>query len=162
MDSLDILAKLEKERKLTTLEKILAVTNGSVTQILEIYLGEPIKIRTVKQEVKEAGEIAGKLGVKESDDVNIREVEITDQRENVLIKARSWAPLKRLEPGFKEDLMRADVPIGKLLIKHRIEARRELLSVGIKGNRLYRAYNMMRNGEILMRIEENFELGRFK
>lgn len=162
MDSLEIIAGLEREAELSLLERILAVTNGSVTQILEVYLGEPVGIRTVKQQAEEAGVMAGKLGVEESDRVNLREVEITDQRGGVLIRARSWTPLKRLEPGFKEDLMGADVPIGKLLIRHRIEARRELLSVKILGKRLHRSYNIIRNGRVLMRIEEDFELGRFK
>lgn len=154
MNSLEIVKKLEKEKELNLLEKILAVTNGSVTQILEICLGQSVKIHTINQNVKKAGKIADKLGVSVNSKVNFREVEITDQNGNFLIKAKSWTPLKRLEAGFKEDLMKADTPIGKLLIKHKIEARRELLDVGIYEGKIKRTYNIIRNNEVLMRIEE--------
>jgi len=148
--------RLEKGRRLSPIEKILAVTNGSVTQILEIITSGPVRINTVSQEVKEAGGIAKSLGVSEADEVNFREVEITDQEGNILVNAKSWTPLKRLEPGFKEDLMKADVPIGKLLIKHRIEARRELVDAWVEEGKVKRVYNIIRNGEVLMRIEERF------
>jgi len=154
MNSLELLRKLEEEKELTFLEKILALTNGSVTQILEIYLGEPVKLCTLSQEVKDAGVLALDLELSEADEVNFREVEIADQKGKALIKARSWIPLKRLEEGFKEDLMKADVPIGKLLIKHKIEVRRELLEASIVADKVQRIYNILHKGEILMRVEE--------
>lgn len=168
MKTLKVLKGLEKEKKLSKkkliqkklspIERILAVTTGSVTQILEAYLGEPVKIRTLSQEVKGAGDIADLLGVGKKEEVNFREVEITDQKGRVLLTAKSWTPLKRLEPAFRSDLMKADVPIGKLLEKHKIDARRELLDVVIGGDgRLKRTYDIIRNNEILMRISEKFE-----
>jgi len=156
MNPLELLKMLEKEKKLSFLEKVLTVTNGSVTQILEAYLGEPVRIRTLSQEVKEAGVLAKELNVVKTDLVNFREVEIMDQKGKVMVRAKSWTPLKRLELGFKDDLMKADVPIGKLLVKHNIEARRELLDASIEGNNVKRTYNIIRKGEILMRIEEIF------
>jgi beta-ribofuranosylaminobenzene 5'-phosphate synthase len=156
MNSLEILKDLEKQKKLTPLERILAVTNGSVTQIVETHIGEEVKIRTIKQEVKRAGEFADWLDVGEDDAVNFREVEIADQSGKVWVKAKSWIPVKRLKQEFKDDLMKADVPIGKLLIKHGIEARRELLDVWVENNRVKRLYNIINNGETLMRIEEEF------
>jgi len=161
--SLDILGKLEKKHRMSLFEKILAVTNGSVTQLLEVYLGGEVKLRTLSQDVEMAGvDLAGKLAVKPDDMVNSREVEICDQKGKVLVKARSYSPLERLDEEFKEDLMKADEPIGRLFIKHRIEARRELVDVDIEGDMLKRTYNIIRNDEVLMRIEEEFELGTFK
>jgi len=157
MDHLELLKGVEPKKKLTPIERVLATTSGSITQALEAYLGEPIKIRTIAQEVKEAGEMAGLLGVERSEATNFREVEIMDSRGRVLIRAKSWTPLMRLEPEFKEDLMKADIPIGKLLSKHKIEARRELLDVGLHEGKLRRTYNIIRNGKVLMRIEETFE-----
>ena len=157
MKSLEIIADLEREKKLSLIEKILAVTNGSVTQILEIITGGPVKINTVSQGVKPAGEVAGSLGVSDADEVNFREVEITDQGGNVLLRAKSWTPLKRLEPEFRDDLMKADVPIGKLLIEHEIEARRELVDARIENGNVKRVYNIIRKGEVLMRIDEEFQ-----
>lgn len=157
MNTLDILRGLEKEKKLSSLERVLAVTDGSVTHMLEAHFG-PVRIRTLSQEVKEAGVLANELNVAKTDSVNFREVEIVDQFGRVLVRARSWTPLKRLEPEFKDDLMKADVPIGKLLVKHHIEARRELLDARVERGRIVRTYDIIRNGEVLMRVEERFSL----
>ena len=162
MDSLDVLRKIEERAKLSLFEKILAVTNGSVTQLLEIYLGEPVKLKTILQEVRAADEeTAKKLDIKTGEDVNFREVEITDGQGGVLVFAKSIAPIKRLDKRFKEDLTKADVPIGKLLVTQGIEARRELLDVRLAGKRLCRRYNLIHKNKILMQIEEEFEIGRF-
>jgi len=161
MNSLEILKALEKKKKkkkLTFLEKLLAVTTGSVTQILEAYLGEPVRIRTLKQEVKPAGPTAEKLGINKTDLVNFREVEITDRLGKVLVMAESQTPLNRLEPGFKDDLMKADMPIGKLLLKHKIESRRELLGARIVDGKIERSYIIIKNEKILMHIEERIEV----
>ncbi len=157
MDSLEVLGKLGKEKKLSLLERILAVTTGSVTQILEAHLDDQVRMRTLAQEVKEAGDFADKLGVAKKDPVNFREVELADKNGRVLMVGRSWTPVDRLEPEFKNDLMKADVPIGKLLAKHKIEARRELIDAWIENGKIRRVYNIIRNNEVLMRIEEEFE-----
>lgn len=162
MNSLDVLRELEKKAKLSLFEKILAVTNGSITQLLEVYLGEPVKLKTIRQEMRAADEeTAKKLDVGAGEDVNFREVEITDGKGNVLVFAKSIMPIRRLDEKFKEDLTKADVPIGKLLIGHKIEARRELLNVGLNGKKLRRTYNLIHKNKILMQIEEEFEIGRF-
>lgn len=158
MDSSEILKKLERKKKLSPIKRVLAITDGSVTRTLEAYFGGPVGIRTLSQEVKEADAVAKGLGIEKTDLVNFREVEIIDKKGNVLLTAKSLTPLKRLEPGFKEDLMKADVPIGKLLEKHKIEARREIVDASIEGGKVKRVYNIIRKGEILMRIEETIEL----
>ena len=37
--------------------------------------------------------------------------------------------MERLENDFKEDLIRADIPIGRILKKHKIESRREIKTI---------------------------------
>ena len=163
MDSLGILETLEKKTKLSLFERILAVTNGSITQLLEVYLGARVGIRTIRQEVCAADEeTAKKLDILGGEEINYREVEITDGEGKVLIFAKSITPMKRLDEKFKEDLTKADIPIGKLFIKHKIEARRELLSVDIRKNYLIRSYNIIHSEKTLMQIEEKFQLGVIK
>jgi beta-ribofuranosylaminobenzene 5'-phosphate synthase len=71
--------------------------------------------------------------------------------------------------------MRADIPIGKILKKHAIESRREILKIGVResdntislglGNRagpfLFRRYKIIRTEEPLMLIEEFFPATSF-
>ncbi len=154
MDGLKALERIGKMKGLSPVERVLASTDGSVTQVLEAYLGKPVGIRTLSQRVGPAGSIAGELSVSKSDEVNFREVEIIDGEGRALIRAMSWTPLKRLEPGFRDDLMKADAPIGKLLLKHGIESRREILDVRLERGRIVRTYNIIRGGEVLMRVEE--------
>jgi len=158
MDTTKTIKELEKRKKLSPIERILAVTDGSVTALLEAYTCGPVRIKTISQEVKEAGKLAKDLDVGEKDSVNFREVEIVDKDGRPLIYAKSFVPLKRLKPAFREDMMKADVPIGKLLEKHKIEARRELINAWIEENKVKRTYSIVSGNGTLMRIEEKFEL----
>jgi beta-ribofuranosylaminobenzene 5'-phosphate synthase len=136
-------------------------------------------ITTLSQEVVGAGrEIADLLQVKEGDPVNHRVVKIEGEGTpaSPLIYAVSDTPLDRLSPGFREDLMRADIPIGRILARHQIEARREILDARVipAGSRhaeifgtfrkepiLSRRYQIIHQGEPLISIEEQFPYHAF-
>ena len=49
-----------------------------------------------------------------------------------LIHAVSYIRLSRLDNEFREDLIRADIPIGRILKKHRIESRREIEVIDVE------------------------------
>ena len=55
----------------------------------------------------------------------------TEESGEVLIYAISHTPVRRLSPDFKDDLMKADIPIGKIIRQHNIEARREILTARV-------------------------------
>jgi len=78
-------------------------------------------------------------------------------------------PLERLDNDFKEDLIRADIPIGRILRKHDIESRREIKSVSLEepepemvdifhtNNRmLRRTYNIIHKNQVLVWLMETF------
>jgi len=171
--------ELERELgKLSRVQKILLGTDGSVTRILEVITGGRVRITTLSQEVVGAGkEAAGFLRVREGDPVNHRVVKIESETGGPpLIYAVSDTPLGRLSPGFREDLMRADIPIGKILARHRIEARREILDARVipageehtgifgifrKEPVLSRRYQIIHRGEPLISIEEQFPYHAF-
>jgi beta-ribofuranosylaminobenzene 5'-phosphate synthase len=171
---------LEREvGRLSRVQKILLGTDGSVTRILEVITGGQVRIITLYQEVVGAGrEIAGLLHVKEGDPVNHRVVKIEGEGTSSppLIYAVSDTPLGRLSAGFREDLMRADIPIGKILARHRIESRREILDArvvpaGTEHARIFgtfrkepilsRRYQIIHQGEPLISIEEQFPYHAF-
>jgi len=170
---------LEREvGRLSRVQKILLGTDGSVTRILEVITGGQVRITTLSQEVVGAGkEVAGLLHVKEGDPVNHRVVKIECEGTFApLIYAVSDTPLGRLSAGFREDLMRADIPIGRILARHRIEARREILDARVipagsehaqifgifrKEPLLTRRYQIIHQGEPLISIEEQFPYHAF-
>jgi beta-ribofuranosylaminobenzene 5'-phosphate synthase len=163
--------------RLSPMQKFLLGTDGSVTQILEAITGEQVVIQTRVQEIVPADPVtAERLGIGLGDPVNYRVVEIGTRGGNVLIHAVSHTPIGRLSPEFKEDLMKADIPIGKIIQNHRIEARREILharvspatdetgrifSLGKREPLLSRQYRIIHDGRPMIFIEEQFPYNRF-
>ncbi|MCK9152434.1 chorismate--pyruvate lyase family protein [Methanobacterium alcaliphilum] len=170
---MDEITELEKRvGGLSNTQKILLATDGSVTRILDVVEGE-VDINTLTQEFQEADKyLSQKLNISEGDNVNYRVVVIgTDEP---LIYAISHIPVDRLTNNFKEDLIRANIPIGRILKKHNVESRREIESVGVEkpdeelkkifktdAMMLTRTYNIIRNNEILIRIKETFPITSF-
>jgi chorismate-pyruvate lyase len=174
---LELLVKLEREISLSPVQKILLVTDGSVTRILEALLGCEIAVKTERQEVIEADKrVADMLSIDIGDEVNFRVVNLIGSSK-VLMHAISYTPIKRLKSDFKEDIMKADIPIGRIMSRLKIEARRELRDVGFfKANKkfsslfeieegallLKRNYNIIHNNEILLNITEIFPYEAFR
>jgi len=165
--------------RLSPVQKMLLGTDGSVTCLLEVVTGSPVEIETLVQKVVAADEaVSRELEVEAGDDVNYRVVKLKNSVSGeTLIHATSFTPLRRLEDRFRCDLMRADVPIGTILKKHRIESRRDLLRVRalsdpgeLKGvfnvfsrePMLSRDYKIIRHGQPLMAITETFPYHNFQ
>ncbi len=163
---------------LSPIQKFLLGTDGSVTQLLEAVTGHKVAVATLVQEVVPAdAAVAGRLGIRAGEGVNHRIVELKNADSGeVLMYAVSDTPLSRLSPEFKDDLMKADIPIGKIISRHRIEARREILCASVTpaddaaGKRfslcrseplLARQYRIIHNGEPLIHITEQFPYNRF-
>ena len=165
---------IEKEHgTLSTLQKILLSTDGSVTSLLEAIEGEEVTITTLSQEIVPADpDTADRLEIRTGSEINHRVVELRNGRTGeILIFAVSDTPIERLEPGFKSDLMQADIPIGRILKKHSIESRREISDIGIRASDeamsrifgipfkdplLFRKYRIIRQGKPFISIEELF------
>ncbi|AEA48018.1 chorismate--pyruvate lyase family protein [Archaeoglobus veneficus] len=161
--------------ELKPIHRILATTDGSITAILEAISGREVRVETVEQRVVKANkDIAEILGIDEGEEVNYRVVNLI-AGSDVLAHAVSYTPLKRLRPEFREDLMKADIPIGKIMRKHRIEARREInwwkvekagkltevFGTGEDEPVLVRNYSIIHGGEVLINITEYFPLSKF-
>jgi len=139
--------------RLSALQKILLGTDGSVTKLLESATGHQVAVRTRLQEVVQADALAAeRLGVTQGDAVNHRIVELLDATTGeVLVFAKSQTPLSRLAPEFRDDLMRADIPIGKIIERHHIEARREILTAQVTPDDTGGSFTLCRNEPLLMR-----------
>lgn len=165
--------KIEKEiGSLSSAQKILLATDGSVTTILDVLKGH-VNIRTLVQEFREADEETARLlDIKKGNTINYRVVVI--EGNEPLIHAISLIPVDRLDNNFKEDLIRADVPIGRILKKHNIESRREIKSVSLEETSpqltnifksdvkmLSRTYNIIHKDQVLIWLKETFPSNMF-
>ena len=165
--------------RLSPVQKMLLGTDGSVTSLLEIITGSKIGIETLVQQVLPADDaVALELKISSGEDINYRIVKLKrEDTGETLIYAISHTPIKRLEPGFKDDLTKADIPIGVILKKHQIESRRDITGAEVlqadremacvfnifpKEPMLSRSYKIVRHGEPLIAIKEMFPYNSFQ
>lgn len=165
------LKDIQKEVSLSPLQKILLTTDGSVTRVLEALTGEEVSVNTREQRIISADEkLAKVLKIKPGADVNYRVVNLENSN-GILVHAISHVPLERIENEFRDKIMKADVPIGKIMSELKIEARREinecsvifadekladLFEVPKNSPLLKRNYNIIHNCEVLLNITEIF------
>jgi beta-ribofuranosylaminobenzene 5'-phosphate synthase len=179
MDIAQAIREMEAQvGRISPVQKFLLGTDGSVTRLLESVTGKKVVIKTLVQKIVPADRpVAGHLSIAEGDPVNFRVVEIkTEESGEVLIYAISNTPIGRLSPEFKDDLMKADIPIGRIISQHHIEARREILSACVtpatdEMGRIFaicknepvlsRQYQIIHAGKPLIFIEEQFPYNRF-
>jgi chorismate-pyruvate lyase len=166
---------LEQEygKTFSNTQKILLTTDGSITAILDVLYGK-IGLFTIDQHFGIADESHAKLvNVNAGDEINFREV-IMHKGNQPLIYAISHVPLGRCSEEICSDLLRADIPIGRILKNYKIESRREINNIYIeKPNEmlkdlyktdedfLARDYVIINNNEILMWIKEMFPVSYF-
>ena len=169
------IGELEKEHniELSNTQKILMTTDGSITAILDVLYGK-ITLTTLNQHVGVADESHAKLvNVEAGEEINFREV-IMHKDEQPLIYAISHVPLGRCSKEVCADLLRADIPIGRILKNYKIESRREVGNIFIEKPNdtlkelfktdedfLARDYVIINNDEILMWIKEMFPVSYF-
>lgn len=154
-------------------QKILLTTDGSITAILDVLYGK-ITLSTLDQHFEDADKSHAKLvNVDEGEEINYREV-IMHREGKPLIYAISHIPLSRCSREVCADLIRADIPIGRILKNYNIESRREINNIFIEKpndtlkelfetdeDMLARDYVIISNGEILMWIKEVFPVSYF-
>ena len=160
-------------KKFSNTQKILLTTDGSITAILDVLYGK-ISLNTLDQHLGEADSYHAKLvNVNVGNEINFREV-LMHKEDQPLIYAISHVPLGRCSNDICSDLLRADIPIGRILKNYKIESRREVNNIFIeKPNEklqelfktdedfLARDYVIINNGEILMWIKEMFPVSYF-
>ena len=150
--------------------RICAGTDGSVTQLLEVLTGKSVKVETISQSViKASKEIAELLDIETGEDVNDRLVTLKVD-DIVYVLAKSLSPINRIPEAVRADLMRADIPIGRILREHKLETRRDILKMEIMHRDFFgqlpvlsREYKIIYENDVLMWINECFPVdGRWK
>ncbi|MGP8321004.1 MAG: chorismate--pyruvate lyase family protein [Methanosarcinaceae archaeon] len=155
---------LDKLRKfeIPTCLRVCAGTDGSVTFLLEIMTKHDVNVLTGKQHQIPADRLMAALfDINEGDDVNCRIVTLIADGVPY-VYAKSLAPIESMPESVRADMMRADIPIGKILRIHGIETRRDFDTINIiKGDNLFgcesvlsRSYKIIHNGNVLMWINE--------
>ena len=105
-------------------QKVLLTTDGTVTQLLEIYTGEKIRVEKLEHAVVNGG--PAPLGVSATEPVLIRRI-LLRGAERPYMYAHSWLVPSRMPRGMQETILETDTPIGQLWKTARLETFREII-----------------------------------
>ncbi len=118
-------------RVLSPLQRVLLVTDGTVTRIIEAYTLEPVEVRVLRQRTRALAEPNELLELDRGTLVVQREVSMQGRYSaRVYGYADSLLVPGRLPQAVMDGLDAEGEAIGRLLERHRMETRREVLWLG--------------------------------
>ena len=114
--------------ELSTLQRIVLTTDGTLTEILEAYLFEKIRIIKLSEGIVSITQDIPPLAVKQGSEVIERKVLLQGKisRKN-FIYAESILVTERLDEKFKDELLHSKTPLGRLWLEHKLETFKEII-----------------------------------
>ena len=157
--------------RLSAFQRILLTTDGTLTEILEAYLFEPIQIVKLSEEIILTIQDIPPLDLKSGSEVIERKVLLQGKisRKN-FIYAESLLVHERLDPKFRDELLKSKIPMGRLWLEHKIETFKEIIdssqhlaenlsnyfNIQTEDRMLSRTYRVFSNHQPIMIITEKF------
>lgn len=132
MSAMDILAKLDglDVHSLESFQRILLVTDGTLTEILEAMFFERIRLVKVSQSVIPATASHALLEPILGEPLLKRRILLQGVRSGRnYVYAESLIAVDRLGQSFRDELLDSGVPLGRLWLDHRLETFKELQEV---------------------------------
>ncbi len=114
---------------LSLFQKILLATDGTVTDLLALYAGEPIRVKKLEQSTHQ--ERSDELRCSLPTSLLHRSILLCGATTNYLY-AESIFVLNRLSPSMQQQMLSTDRPIGLLWKEERLESFREIVEQGIE------------------------------
>jgi chorismate-pyruvate lyase len=170
LEVLERLAGFEVGR-LSPLQRILLITDGTLTEILEAHFLEPIELVKRSQRTFPASAAMRPFFAEPGDVILERKINLRGARSRrTYIYAESLLRIDRLSSEFRGALMDSEIPLGRLWHKFRLETYKELIGVDrrpagelgacldcpVSSDVLARTYDVVSSGKPLMRISEYF------
>ena len=164
-------------RELSSFQRILMTTDGTVTEILEAQLWESIQIIKLYQDLVTLDTAVPYLDVEPQSQALIRKVILRGKSSHKNhIYAESIIIPERLDDKLKDGLLNFQKPIGLLMLEDRLETFREILSckmelaeevaqhfdIAPESNLVSRTYRIFANRLPIMLITEKFPETSFK
>ncbi len=162
---------------LSAFQRILLTTDGTVTEILEGFCGESIRLVKLFQEVSTLDRAMSSLELAWGQQVLRRNILLQGRMSLVnFIYAESAIALDRLDEPVRNGLIQSQKPIGLLILEQRIETFKEILDCGREpagpladyfqidadASMIFRTYRMINKGHPIMVITEKFPESYFR
>ena len=157
--------------RLSAFQRILLTTDGTLTEILEAYLFEPIQVVKLFEKIIATKQDISPLDLKAGSEVIERKVLLQGKisRKN-FIYAESRLAADRLELKFRDELLKSQIPMGRLWLEHKIETFKEIIDssqelaedlsnyfkIQREDRMLSRTYRVFSNHQPIMMITEKF------
>lgn len=164
--------------ELSNFQKVLLTTNGSITELLEIYLSEPIRLLKLHEHltlINKEIELAKNL-IHKNNKVIKREIILQGKiSSNNFMYANSYIFVDNLEQKFAYKLLNTNIPIGKLWSEQKVETYKEIIDYGEEpanklsnyffidsnDNLVFRTYSVFSRKKLTMIITEKFPKSYF-
>ena len=132
MSAIDILAKLDglDVNSLDPLQRVLLVTDGTLTEILEATFLERIQLIKIAQKVIPATSSHAQLDPDKDEVLMERKILLSGAESgNNYAYAESLIAVDRLGSVFRHELVESNIPLGRLWLEHQLETFKELQEV---------------------------------
>ncbi|MEM9008618.1 MAG: chorismate pyruvate-lyase family protein [Cyanobacteria bacterium P01_F01_bin.86] len=156
---------------LSTFQRILLTTDGTVTHMLEAYLYEQIQVVKLSEKLISLSQDIPLMDLKQGTDVISRRILLRGRisRRN-FIYAESIIVPERLDEAFRDELLKTKTPIGKIWFEKKVETFKEIVdsgkepanvlanyfSIQPEEEMLFRTYFVISNRQPTMMITEKF------
>jgi chorismate-pyruvate lyase len=162
---------------LSILQRILLTTDGTVTEVVETYAGETMRVVKLSQELITPVGDTPWLEITRDQPVLSRKILLQGKvsGENFLY-AESFIVPDRLDEHMQDGLLRCNKPIGYLILEDRLETFREIVEWGREpagqlaahfaveddSPVIFRTYRIFANKQPIMLITEKFPQSGFR
>jgi chorismate-pyruvate lyase len=173
---LSLVERAVQPLKRTPLQRILLVTDGTVTEILEAYTGESMRLVKLLEEVKRLEEPLPALNAAVGEEVSRRQILLQGKMSLTnFLYAESYIAIDRLDESLRNSLLKSKKPIGFLIQEQRMETYREIVSCGRElvgplapyfdvdpsEGMIWRTYLIYYKAQPIMQITEKFPESHF-
>jgi len=168
---LSLLERAVQPLKRSPLQRILLVTDGTVTEILEAYTGESMRLVKLLEEVKTLDAPLAALQAEAGDEVSRRQILLQGKMSLTnFIYAESYIAINRLDETLRNGLLKSKKPIGLLIQEQKMETFREIVGCGRElvgplapyfeldpsDGMIWRTYLINHKAQPIMQITEKF------
>ncbi|NJP04550.1 MAG: DUF98 domain-containing protein [Chloroflexaceae bacterium] len=157
--------------ELSVFQRVLLITDGTLTHILEAYVGEKIRVLKLSETTRPVWSEIADLDLRPGSDVIERKILLQGSvSHRNWLYAESFIVPERLDPIFQEQLTNSRQPIGKLWTEHKVETFKEIITtyqepaghlsdafaIHPHALLLCRTYRVLSNRQPVMLITEKF------
>lgn len=116
---------------LSVFQRILLTTNGTVTDLLEAYLFEPIQLVKISEKLIDTEHSFPTIQIEKGEPTIERSILLRGKSSHQnFIYAHTVVFVNNLDERFKQELLNTNTPIGKLWIEQRVENFKEITDSG--------------------------------